>query len=383
MALLTMQDRVIERLDRLERSYGDLSGQVMASLDPWHMPGTAGEAAFASPWKSYGWNGVAATSYEASNGSFVPFAFKKNPFGRVFFQGFAIAAGTATGAGATIFTLPVGYRPDKQVLLDVSVNGTTEARVDITPAGAVNVSPAVAANNWVSFDGINFDSNTVTTYPTGPPGATGPQGIQGIQGVKGDQGIQGVQGPQGVLEAYQQPAQPTSVNVGALWLDTDEVPPTFSGPATPIGPAGGALAGQYPNPTLAPAVAGVVRLTSGGNLAVDARSGGVNVPGLTITLACTGRPVQLAFGALYGNNSGVAQNPVFVFRRDGTTIAMAANSYVLNAVYVGIGGSFIDLAPSVGNHTYTVACVTGGDNSGSTFLYRVAPHEVIFYAIER
>ena len=107
--------------------------------------------------------------------------------------------------------------------------------------------------------------------PQGPKGDTGAQGVQGVkgdtgatgaQGVKGDtgsQGVQGVQGnpgpsgptgatgatgapgatgpvgPEGQVEVYEQPNDPGSVEIGALWVDTDELAPSVgSGGATEV-----------------------------------------------------------------------------------------------------------------------------------------------------
>jgi microcystin-dependent protein len=73
--------------------------------------------------------------------------------------------------------------------------------------------------------------DTGATGSTGPPGPTGPQGstgAQGPQGSTGSQGPPGPQGPTGVTEVYEQPGQPASTNVGALWIDTDETPPIWA-----------------------------------------------------------------------------------------------------------------------------------------------------------
>jgi len=258
MEYITTDDRVPERLRRLENAVAS-SGPVAIPIDTWHMPGTGTEPALVSPWKSYGWNGNAATSYEPSTGSFVPLSFQKDPFGRVLFRGFAMAT-AATAAGATIFTLPVGYRPTKTILFDTSVNGTTASRIDITPTGAITVSPAMTANTWITFDGLIFDTETVTTVlsgPVGPTGSTGPKGDKGDPST-----VPGPVGPGGTIEAYQQPSMPASVNTGAIWIDTDEVPPVLPG---------------LQSYTLAPA-----RVATTGNINLSAP--GATIDGVTMAL---------------------------------------------------------------------------------------------------
>lgn len=76
---------------------------------------------------------------------------------------------------------------------------------------------------------------------TGATGSQGPQGATGAQGPKGDTGAQGTtgatgaagpQGVPGVMEVYSQPGQPASVNLGAVWIDTDEQMPVATRPLT-------------------------------------------------------------------------------------------------------------------------------------------------------
>jgi hypothetical protein len=68
-----------------------------------------------------------------------------------------------------------------------------------------------------------------STVP-GPPGPTGPQGPTGPTGPQGPAstvpGPPGPAGPEGSVDVYEQPNTPTEpVEIGALWIDTDALPP--------------------------------------------------------------------------------------------------------------------------------------------------------------
>lgn len=115
--------------------------------DPWHNVGSVGEPAFGAGW--------------GSRGGWGPVAFKKiGPI--VYLRG--LANGPALAAGAvvsTIFTLPVGYRPDASGGHHFVVPSQTNAmtRILITNAGQVNTNfngAASGAGFWWGLDVISF-----------------------------------------------------------------------------------------------------------------------------------------------------------------------------------------------------------------------------------
>lgn len=127
-------------------------------LDSVHVVGASGEPAFAGTW----------TSYDAGATFHVP-RFRKDPFGMVRLSGQA-KGGAGITTGSLIFTLPVGYRPPK-VLRFGGVESTTAGptatwqQVNVYPDGTV-VAYA-DSNGIVSLDGIEFDTESLTTYSTG------------------------------------------------------------------------------------------------------------------------------------------------------------------------------------------------------------------------
>lgn len=83
------------------------------------------------------------------NATFNQAGYRKDAFGWVILRGL-VRSGTAN---ASIFTLPVGYRPEYQELISIQSNDT-EARLDIATTGTI--TPSGASNAWVSLDNIRF-----------------------------------------------------------------------------------------------------------------------------------------------------------------------------------------------------------------------------------
>jgi len=77
--------------------------------------------------------------------------YMKDSLGVVFIKGLAKNGSSAT---ATIFTLPVGYRPLERTILTTFSNGAA-ARLNIEPTGEVAGSTG-ASTAWLGIDGISF-----------------------------------------------------------------------------------------------------------------------------------------------------------------------------------------------------------------------------------
>lgn len=132
--------------------YNDPAGSI-STAEKWHFIGTAGEPTFASVnWANHGapWGNL---------------AFQKTPLGKVAFSGLIDWTAAATPAPVAIFTLPTGYRPNRQLHIaalsspGAAVNPTTE-NLEITTAGVVSISNfAAGPNTPLSFDGVEFYLN--------------------------------------------------------------------------------------------------------------------------------------------------------------------------------------------------------------------------------
>lgn len=93
-------------------------------------------------------------------GSFSPdvnnsVSYYRDPTGIVHVRGLAIRCGAATN---TIFTLPPGYRPEKQEILPSFNSNFVAGAISVNPNGAVAPFPAagIGAGAWVTLDGLTF-----------------------------------------------------------------------------------------------------------------------------------------------------------------------------------------------------------------------------------
>jgi microcystin-dependent protein len=136
---------------------GQPGNSITIPIEPWRIVGAAGEPGFESGFRNYGatWGGA---------------GFRKWPDGKVTLSG--LVAGGA--ADSVVFTLPAGYRPPGDLIFAVDTNQNSHARLDVFANGQVlarNPSPA-----YISLNGVEFDTNTVSEWATGPRGLAGPPG---------------------------------------------------------------------------------------------------------------------------------------------------------------------------------------------------------------
>lgn len=97
-----------------------------------HVVGASGEPAFQNSWVNY------------DTTTFMGARFWKDPMGIVHIDGM-VKSGTI---GATIFSLPAGYRPSNGLLFVTLANGAI-ARFDVAPTG--NVVSQSGSNVWFSI----------------------------------------------------------------------------------------------------------------------------------------------------------------------------------------------------------------------------------------
>lgn len=141
---------------------GDVGGNTPIPLEGSHAIGAASEPAFQNSWSNFDATRTAR--------------FRKYPDGKVRLMG--VVKGGASGT--TAFTLPVGYQlplaRDNQSFA-VSASGGT-ASVTVYSNGQVTISATGTSSptTWAFLDGVEFDTELVTTMPAGPQG---PQGIPG------------------------------------------------------------------------------------------------------------------------------------------------------------------------------------------------------------
>jgi hypothetical protein len=108
-----------------------LAADLSANAEAWHEVGTSGEPAFENSWVNAGGNDTSA-------------AFYKDPWGMVHIKGL-VKNGTVN---TTIFTLPIGHRPNKDTNL-ASIANNAFCRLRISSDGTV--SQIVGSNVWLSI----------------------------------------------------------------------------------------------------------------------------------------------------------------------------------------------------------------------------------------
>jgi hypothetical protein len=112
---------------------------ALAAIEPAHVIGATNQPAFQN-----GWSASLGTADEA-------LSFYKDSWGIVHLQG---NAGNVNPSTNTIFTLPTGYRPVKNLYFAVYGSGGTAAYVQITSTGDVTVIGP--AENYVGLSSVAF-----------------------------------------------------------------------------------------------------------------------------------------------------------------------------------------------------------------------------------
>lgn len=154
-------------------------------MDAWHVLGAAGEPALLNTWVNMG--GTVATA-----------AFRKYPNGKVRLRG-GVKNGTIPSVA--MFTLPVGYRPPADMDFAVASAGAF-GRV-VVEASSGNVYPQTGSNVTFYLNGIEFDTESVTSYA---PSTIGPATVSSLPSNPVD--------GQDIIYRFQQTVNP----VDAAWL---------------------------------------------------------------------------------------------------------------------------------------------------------------------
>lgn len=135
-AIVNLYNMVNGHLDDTNIAAKSLSGFNIKSGEDWHEVGSVGEPAFANSWVNYG--GTNSTA-----------AFMKDSMGFVHIKG-TVKNGTE---GESVFTLPVGYRPDTSQIFPAFSNNAV-SWISIASTGTVS---SVGGNNASrSLCGITF-----------------------------------------------------------------------------------------------------------------------------------------------------------------------------------------------------------------------------------
>lgn len=122
-----------------------VAGGAPPPPEGWHLVDGSGEPAFQNSWENYSTPAFHATS------------FRREGY-RVYLRGLIKSGTSGSGATGTVFTLPVGWRPNSQEIFNQWSN-TGAARVDVATDGIVKVVSYATGgtNGFVSLSGISFD----------------------------------------------------------------------------------------------------------------------------------------------------------------------------------------------------------------------------------
>lgn len=122
-------------------------------------PTTAGAACTLTPdtWHALPLSGQWADS---SGTDWAVPGYRLDADGFVHLRGFITQTGGS--AGASVATLPTGYRPARREM-HVAWSAGGAHRVDVLPSGDIEFENA--EYSWANLNGVTFDSETVTAYP--------------------------------------------------------------------------------------------------------------------------------------------------------------------------------------------------------------------------
>src|SRR4051812_22380129 len=124
-------------------------------IDTMHYIGTTGEPAFGAGVSNF----TPATEMNAG--------FRKYPDGRVRLKGIVNSPSGVT----TLWTLPVGYRPPRQLRYMVAA-GTSDGRpalIQVYTSGVVEFygsAPYTTVPGWLDLSSVEFDAEVVSSYPS-------------------------------------------------------------------------------------------------------------------------------------------------------------------------------------------------------------------------
>lgn len=96
-----------------------------------------------------GWADIPSTGSTYTRGQ-----YRKDPLGRVWLRGVVTRV---SGATLTIATLPEGYRPSRGCIFIASSN-SVDCRIDVSSDGVINYVSGGLPGNYISLDGISFDT---------------------------------------------------------------------------------------------------------------------------------------------------------------------------------------------------------------------------------
>jgi len=137
-------DETKKATNSLATDIATITARIDTLLVPeaWHIVGDPGEPVFENLW----------TNYTASS-KFNVASFYKDHLGTVHLKGLVVVT-SGTGVGTVMFTLPIGYRPEKQLIV-AQIGDSALVRLDVRVDGSVLLAVGAGAGS-LSIEGISF-----------------------------------------------------------------------------------------------------------------------------------------------------------------------------------------------------------------------------------